>query len=185
MSPTPSSTRARLGLAVSLLLPTAFLGACSVLGGEGCHGTDPELKRLAAQPLFDAAPARATAPANYRGVGVTTGCDDDSSGKPWLRADRVYTFAGERGDVIAHYAKVARAQGWAFEHDPSPDASSATVEGACWTRTEKGRHLLLNVDFRPDGASPAPEAGSGILYWVSVGTTPDGSDVDGEVTCWH
>ncbi|MHB9857894.1 hypothetical protein [Streptomyces sp. YIM S03343] len=186
MFPTPSSAATRVGLAATLLLPAAFLGACSVIGGDsGCHGTAAELKRLAAQPLLDAAPARATAPPNYRDLGIATACDDDSPGQPWLHADRLYAFPGEREDVIAHYAKAATAAGWEFERNPAPGALAASVEGACWTRTEKGRHLLLNVDFRLGPYSPAPEVGKGIAYEVSIGSTPDGNNDDNEATCWH
>ncbi|MET7479795.1 hypothetical protein ABZT17_36295 [Streptomyces sp. NPDC005648] len=182
MSPTSSSVGSRALLAAALLLPTAFLGACSAFGGgDGCHGTATELKRLAEQPLLDSAPARASAPANYRGVGVTTGCDDDSSGAPWLHADRLYAFPGTPDDVITYYTRTAAAAGWKFEKDPAPGAPPATVEGACWTRTEKGRHLLLDVALRPKGFSPEPEAGTGLAYSVSVGTERDG----GKETCWH
>ncbi|MER6468805.1 hypothetical protein [Streptomyces collinus] len=184
MSPTPASARARVGLAATLVLPAALLGACSVVGGaDGCRGTAAELKRLAAQPVLGSAPAGATAPVNYRGVGVSTGCDGDSSGEPWLHAERLYAFPGERGDVIAHYAATAAAAGWHPEHDPEPEAPDATVEGACWTRTTKGRPLLLTVDFRTGGYSPAPEVTEGIAYEVSVGTASDGSG--GEASCWH
>ncbi|MER5524364.1 hypothetical protein ABT075_07075 [Streptomyces sp. NPDC002677] len=86
---------------------------------------------------------------------------------------------------MAHYSKEATAAGWQFEHNPSPDAAPDTMEGACWTRTEKGRHLLLNVDNRIEAYSPAPEVGTGIAYEVSIGTTSDGSNDDGEATCWH
>ncbi|MET8132393.1 hypothetical protein [Streptomyces sp. NPDC005251] len=187
MFPTASSAVTRAGLAAALLLPTAFLGACSVIGGDSCNGTKDELKRLAAQPLLDAAPAGAAAPTNYRDLGITTACDgdDSSSGEPWLHADRFFAFPGKAEDVVAHYTKEAAAAGWRFEHDPDPAATPATVEGACWTRTEKGRHLLLNVDFRSPDYSPAPEVGAGIGYAVSIGTTPDGNNDDNQATCWH
>lgn len=181
----PHSVSSRLGLAAILLLPAAFLGACTAIGGDSCQGTQDELKRLAAQPLLDAAPTHATEPANYRGQGVTTDCDDDSSGKPWLHADRIYAFPGSRTDVIAHYMRAASAAGWRYERNPSPIAAPDTVEGACWTRTDKGRHLLLNVDFRTDVYSPRPQAGAGIAYEVSIGSTSDGSNDNGEATCWH
>ncbi|MDH6219259.1 hypothetical protein [Streptomyces pseudovenezuelae] len=181
MSPT-SSPATRVGLAAALLLPAAFLGACSALGGDdGCHDTAAELKGLAAQPLLGSAPTGAAAPTNYRGVGVTTGCDDDSSGKPWLHADRVYAFPGNPDDVLAHYAKTAAAEGWHPEADPDPEAPPATVEGACWTKTEKSRHLLLNIDFHTDGFSPTPKVGTGLAYAVTVGTEGDG----GTPTCWQ
>ncbi|MFF9129834.1 MULTISPECIES: hypothetical protein [unclassified Streptomyces] len=184
MAPTPPSRPARAGLAAALLLPGVFLGACSAIGGgDGCGGTRDALMRLAAESPLDAAPAGATEPAGRRGV--STGCDDDSSGKPWLHADRRYAFPGSRDEVITHYTGVAAAAGWTFERDPSPDAAPAAVEGACWTKTDKGRHLLLDVDFRPDGSSPAPAAGTALTYEVSVGTTSDGSNDDGEATCWH
>ncbi|MFH8935317.1 hypothetical protein [Streptomyces griseosporeus] len=185
MFSTPCSASSRAALAVILLLPAAFLGACTALGGDSCQGTEDELKRLAAQPLLDAAPAHSAAPANYRGQGVTTACDDDSSGKPWLHADRIYAFPGTRADVIAHYTRAASAAGWQYERNPSPIAAPDTVEGACWTRTDKGRHLLLDVDFRTDAYSPRPQVSDGIAYEVSIGSTSDGSNDDGEATCWH
>jgi hypothetical protein len=181
LSPTSSSAATRVGLAAALLLPTAFLGACSAIGGESCHDTAAELKRLAAQPLLSAAPAGAAAPANYRGVGVTTGCDDASSGKPWMHADRLYAFPGRPDDVIAHYTKTAAADGWHPEPDPDPGAPPATVEGACWTKTEKSQHLLFSVDFRTEGFSPTPRAGTGLAYAVSVGAEGNGDTA----TCWH
>ncbi|MFC9279548.1 hypothetical protein [Streptomyces collinus] len=101
-----------------------------------------------------------------------------------LHADRLFAFPGKRGDVLARYTAAASASGWHPEHDPAPDAPDATVEGACWTRTAKGRHLLLSVDFRTGGYSPAPEVGKGVAYEVSVGTTSDGSG-GGEASCWH
>jgi len=185
LSPTPSSAFTRVGLAATLLLPAAFLGACSVIGGDsGCHGTEAELKRLAAQPLLDAAPARAAAPANYRDAGVSTACDDDSPGEPWLHADRLYAFPGKPADVIAYYSRTAAAAGWQVEHNPTPGASSAAVAGACWSKTEKDRRLLLNVDFNTGGWSPAPKVDKGIAYAVSVGSTADGGAGD-EATCWQ
>ncbi|MEH0547985.1 hypothetical protein QA802_34450 [Streptomyces sp. B21-105] len=57
----------------------------------------------------------------------------------------------------------------------------ACPNGACWTRTEQGWHLLLDVDLRPKGFSPEPEVGTGLAYSVSVGTERDG----GKETCWH
>ncbi|MFF9623889.1 hypothetical protein [Streptomyces griseosporeus] len=185
MFSTPRSVSSRVALAVTLLLPAAFLGACTAIGGNSCQDNQDELKRLAAQPLLDAAPTHATAPTNYHGQQVTTACDDDSSGKPWLHADRVYAFPGSRADVVAHYTEAASAAGWQYERDPSPMAAPDTVEGACWTRTDKGRHLLITVDFRTDVSSPPPQVGTGIAYEVSIGTTSDGSNDDGEATCWH
>ncbi|MEU4037764.1 hypothetical protein [Streptomyces collinus] len=183
MTPTSLSARARVGLAAALVVPAAFLGACSAVGGgAGCRGTAAELKYLAAQPVLGSAPAGAAAPANYRGVGVTTGCDDDSSGRR-LHAERLYAFPGGPGDVMAHYTRTASAAGWQPEHDPGPKAPDATIAGACWTRTDKGRHLLLSVDFRTGGYAPAPKTAGGIAYEVSVGTTSDGSG--GEASCWH
>ncbi|MFD5588501.1 hypothetical protein [Streptomyces sp. NPDC127063] len=185
MSPTLPAARGRLALAAALLLPAGFLGGCSIAGGDGCHGTADELKRLAAEPLLDAAPDGAGAPANYRGVGITTGCDDDSSGKPWLHADRLYGFPGTPGDVLAHYTRRAAADGWRAEPNTAAGSPPASTAGACWTKTDKGRHLLLAVDFRTDAYSPRPQVGTGLAYEVSVGTTSDGSNDDGEATCWH
>jgi hypothetical protein len=186
LSPTSSSAGSRAILAAATLpLLSALLSACSVVGGDGCHGTETELGRLAAQPPLSAAPARATEPANYRGVGVTTGCEDDSTGAPWLHAERLYAVPGRPGAVIAHYTKTVAAAGWHWEKDPDAGAPPATVEGACWTRTERGRHLLLSVDFRTEGFSPQPKpdpgAGTSLVYAVSVGTERDG----GAATCWQ
>ncbi|WP_432019724.1 hypothetical protein [Streptomyces sp. 1222.5] len=111
MSPTSPSAPARAGLAAALLVPAAFLGGCSLIGGDGCHGTGGDLKRLAAEPALGTAPARAAEPANYRGTGVTTGCDDDSSGAPWLHADRLYAFPGGPGDVAEWSWATSRAPG--------------------------------------------------------------------------
>ncbi|MFE4963655.1 hypothetical protein [Streptomyces sp. NPDC056660] len=173
MSPTSPSVGTRVMLTAALLLPAAFAGACSAVGEDGCDDTGTELRRLADQPLLSSAPAGTSAPANYRGVGVTTGCDDDSSGAPWLHADRLYVFPGRSDDVIAYYTKAAAAAGWHSEPDPARAAE------ACWTRTERGRHLLLDVDLHPRGFAPEPEAGTGLAYSVSVGTERDG----GEETC--
>lgn len=118
--------------------------------------------------MLGAAPARASVPANYRGVGVTTGCDDDSSGAPWLHADRLYAYPGRSEDVISYYSRAAASAGWEL------DEGSATVNGVCWTRIEQGRHLLLDVELRPGGFSPEPEVGTGIAYSVSVGSERDG-----------
>ncbi|WP_327694457.1 hypothetical protein [Streptomyces sp. NBC_00459] len=182
MSPTRSSTATRVGLAGALLLSAALLTACSTLSSDdGCQDTAAEIKGLAAEPLLGSAPTGATEPVNYRGTGVTTGCDDDSSGKPWLHADRLYAFPGKPDAVIAHYTKAAGADGWRPEADPDPAAPPPTVEGACWTKTDKNRHLLLSVDFRTAGFSPAPEVGTGLAYAVTVGAEGD----DGTATCWH
>ncbi|WP_244373705.1 hypothetical protein [Streptomyces griseorubiginosus] len=116
---------------------------------------------------------------------MTTGCDDESAGAPWLHADRLYTFPGDPGDVITHYADAAAAADWHRERDPAAGAPPATVEGACWTTTEKDRHLLLTIDLHPRGFSPEPETaagtGQGVVYAVSIGTERDG----GGDTCWH
>jgi hypothetical protein len=45
---------------VTLLLPAAFAGACTAIGGDSCQDTQDELKQLAAQPLLDSVPAHAT-----------------------------------------------------------------------------------------------------------------------------
>ncbi|AYC39579.1 hypothetical protein DWG14_03819 [Streptomyces griseorubiginosus] len=170
MSRTPSSAGPRVLLIAALLLPIAFLGACAALGGgDDCRGAASELRRLAEQPVLGVAPARASAPANYRGVGVTTGCDDDSGGAPWLHAERLYAFPGRPEDVISFYTGAAASAGWELEED-----SSATLDGVCWTRIEQGRHLVLDVELRPGGFSPEPEVGAGIAYSVSVGSERDG-----------
>ncbi|MGW3493171.1 hypothetical protein [Streptomyces sp. NPDC001020] len=115
---------------------------------------------------------------------MTTTCDDDSPGEPWLHADRVYALPGKPAAVIAYYTRTAAAAGWQVEHDPDPGAQAATAAGACWTKTEEDRHLLLKVDFNTGGYAPAPEVGRGIAYEVSVGSTADGGGGD-EATCWQ
>ncbi|MET7287645.1 hypothetical protein [Streptomyces sp. NPDC005573] len=166
---------------MSLLLPAAFLGGCSVFGGLSCEDkeADAELARLAADPLFDAAPARATAPADHRDAGVTTECDDDSSGPAWLHADRVYAFPGRPEDVLAHYAQKAAPAGWRARRDPYPDAPPPSVDGACWTRTTRGRHLMFQIGFDTRGFVSAPRAGNGVVYVVTVGT-----EADSDTACW-
>ena len=164
-----SNGRPHVLLTAALLLSVALLGACAALGrGDGCRGAASELRRLAEQPVLGVAPARASVPANYRGVGVTTGCDDDSGGAPWLHAERLYAFPGRPEDVISFYTGAAASAGWKLEED------SATVDGVCWTRIEQGRHLVLDVELRPGGFSPEPEVGAGIAYSVSVGSERDG-----------
>ncbi|WP_243659489.1 hypothetical protein [Streptomyces sp. BK205] len=99
---------------------------------------------------------------------MTTGCDDDSGGAPWLHADRLYAFPGRPEDVISFYTGAAASAGWKLEED------SATLDGVCWTRIEQDRHLVLDVELRPGGFSPEPEVGTGIAYTVSVGSERDG-----------
>ncbi|MFJ4617335.1 hypothetical protein [Streptomyces sp. NPDC088812] len=61
---------------------------------------------------------------------MTTGCDDDSSGAPWLHADRLYALPGKSDDVLTYYTKMAAAAGWHFEQRPAPPGGPpATVEG--------------------------------------------------------
>lgn len=181
MSLTSSSAGSRAILAAALLLPTALLGACSAVDGDGCGNAATDLRRLAEQPLLSSAPADASVPANYRGVGVTTGCDDDSGGAPWLHADRLYAFPGKPDDVISYYTHAAAEAGWHFERHPDPTAPAGAVERACWTRNEQDRHLLLEVDLHPKGFAPEPEVATGLAYSVSVGSDRDGA----KESCWH
>ncbi|MFG3044340.1 hypothetical protein ACGFZR_05345 [Streptomyces sp. NPDC048241] len=165
-----SPTLRRAALAAALVLPATLLSGCSLVqGGGSCDGSGAARKNLAAQPVLSSPPDGATDPANYRGVGVSTGCDDDSPGPAWLHADRVYAFTGTRRAVVDHYARVAAAQGW--RRDPVSRA-----DATCWTRTADGRHLVLAVDFQLDAWSPAPDPGKGIGYEVTVGSNADGSD---------
>lgn len=163
-----SLTLRRTALAVAVVLPAALLGGCSLTdSGGSCDGSGAARKDLAAQKVLSSPPDGATAPANYRGVGVSTGCDDDSPGPAWLHADRVYTFPGDRRAVVDHYTRIAAAQGW--HTGPAPQAGAA-----CWTRTDDGRYLVLDVDFHLDAWSPVPDPGKGIAYEVTVGSNADG-----------
>ncbi|MFG2816922.1 hypothetical protein [Streptomyces sp. NPDC048410] len=163
-------TRHRTALAAVLVLPAALLSGCSLVhSGGSCDGSDAVRKDLAAQPVLSSPPDGATDPVNYRGEGVSTGCDNDSPGPAWVHADRVYTFTGTRQAVVDHYARTVAAQGWRRETDSRADA-------ACWTRTADGRHLLLAVDFQLGAWTPAPDPGNGIGYEVTVGSNADGSD---------
>ncbi|MER8033018.1 hypothetical protein ABTZ78_29100 [Streptomyces bauhiniae] len=159
----------RTALPATLLLPAALLTGCSLVNsGASCDGSDAARKDLAAQRVLSSPPAGAADPANYRGAGVSTGCDDDSAGPAWLHADRVYAFPGTRQAVIDHYTRTAAAQGW--HTGPAPHTGAA-----CWTRTDDGRHLVLNVDFQLDAWSPAPAPGRGLAYEVTVGSNADGA----------
>lgn len=183
MSPVLLSALRRAAVTATLVLPAALLGGgCPLTHGGSCDGTGAAREDLAAQPVLSAAPDGAWEPANYRGAAVSTGCDDDSPGKAWLHADRVYAFTGTRQAVIEHYARTAAVQGWRDEPDPAPGGAPAAEEGACWTRTAHGRHLVLTVDFRLGGWSPAPDVGPGLAYEVSVGANADGSAED--AGCW-
>ncbi|WP_328917518.1 MULTISPECIES: hypothetical protein [unclassified Streptomyces] len=179
-APAPVSARTAVLLAAVVVLPSVTgLSACSLIG-DSCHGTTAAKAQLAAQPILSAAPHGAAEPANYHGEGTTTGCDDDSPGKAWLHADRVYAYTGTPGDVIGYYEKTAPAAGWQRE-DPGPGALPAEVQGVCWTRAVKGRHLLLSVDFRVSGYTPPPAIGTGLAYEVSVGSNKDGTPA----RCWR
>lgn len=108
-APAPVSARTAVLLAAVVVLPSVTgLSACSLIG-DSCHGTTAAKAQLAAQPILSAAPHGAAEPANYHGEGTTTGCDDDSPGKAWLHADRVYAYTGTPGDVIGYYEKTAPA----------------------------------------------------------------------------
>ncbi|MFE0350774.1 hypothetical protein [Streptomyces griseoluteus] len=166
---TVASLFRRTALPAALLLPAAVLTGCSLVdSGGSCDGSGAARKDLAAQKVLSSPPAGAADPANYRGAGVSTGCDDDSAGPVWLHAGRVYAFPGTRQAVIDHYARTAAAQGWL--RGPAPQAGAA-----CWTRTDDGRHLVLDVDFQLDSWSPVPDPGKGPGYEVTVGSNADGS----------
>ncbi|MFJ4005827.1 hypothetical protein ACIPWL_20590 [Streptomyces sp. NPDC090023] len=166
----------RTALAATLVLPATLLSGCSLVdSGRSCDGSGAPRKDLAAQKVLSSPPDGATDPLNYRGVGVSTGCDDDSPGPAWLHADRVYAFPGTRRAVVDHYARVAAAQGW--RRDPASRA-----DATCWTRIADGRHLVLAVDFQLDAWSPAPDPGKGIGYEVTVGSNADGSDARASCT---
>ncbi|WP_330237180.1 hypothetical protein [Streptomyces sp. NBC_00566] len=172
MFPTFPSRLRRTALAAALVLPAALLGGCSLVrGGGSCEDSGAARKDLAAQPVLSSHPAGAVDPANYRGAGISTGCDDDSPGTAWLHADRVYAFTGARKEVVDHYTRTAAAQGWRV--DPA-----ARADAACWTRTAGGRHLVLAVDFQLGAWSPAPDPGRGIAYEVTVGSNAEGSAQD-------
>lgn len=165
---TGSSVFRRAVLPATLLLPAALLTGCSLVdSGGSCDGSGAARKDLAAQKVLSSAPAGASDPANYRGAGVSTGCDDDSPGPAWLHAGRVYAFPGTRQAVIDHYTRIAAAQGW--HTGPAPQAGAA-----CWTRTDDRRYLVLDVDFHLDAWSPVPDPGKGIAYEVTVGSNADG-----------
>ncbi|MFJ8731537.1 hypothetical protein [Streptomyces bauhiniae] len=167
--PTGSFMFRRIALPAVLLLPAALLSGCSLVdSGGSCDGSGGARKDLAAEKVLSSPPDGAVDPANYRGAGVSTGCDDDSAGPAWLHAGRVYAFPGTRQAVIAHYTRTAAAQGW--HSGPAPQAGAA-----CWTRTDDGRHLVLDVDFQLDSWSPTPDPGKGIGYEVTVGSNADGS----------
>ncbi|MFI8348785.1 hypothetical protein [Streptomyces sp. NPDC085596] len=162
-------TLRRAALAAALVLPAALLSGCSLVQGAGsCDGSGAAREDLAAQPVLSSPPDGASAPANYQGAGISTGCDDDSAGPAWLHADRVYAFTGTRRAVVDHYARIAAAQGWRRD-------TASRADAACWTRTADGRRLVLAVDFQLGGWTPAPDPGKGIGYEVTVGSDADGS----------
>ncbi|MFE2581422.1 hypothetical protein [Streptomyces sp. NPDC059378] len=86
--------------------------------------------------------------------------------------------------MIACYTEKAASAGWRPAPDPDPWTSPATGADVCWTKTEQGRHVVLNVDFRTEAYSPAPEVGNGIAYEVSFGSTADGGG-GSEAACWQ
>ncbi|MFF9375843.1 hypothetical protein ACF1BB_14985 [Streptomyces griseoluteus] len=166
---TATSLFRRTALPAALLQAAALLTGCSLVdGGASCEGSGAARKDLAAQKMLSSPPAGAADPANYRGAGVSTGCDDGSAGPAWLYAARVYAFPGTRQAVIDHYIRTAAAEGW--QRGPAPQAGAA-----CWTRTDDGRHLVLDVGFQLDSWSPLPDPGKGIGYEVTVGSNADGS----------
>ncbi|MEU9920246.1 hypothetical protein AB0H51_02810 [Streptomyces griseoluteus] len=168
-APTVTSFFRRTALPAALLLPVVLLTGCALVdSGGGCAGSGAARKDLAAQKVLSSPPAGAAEPTNYRGAGVSTGCDDDSAGPAWLHAGRVYAFPGTRQAVIDHYTRTAAALGWQSGPAPQPGA-------ACWTRTDDGRRLVLDVDFQLDSWSPAPDPGKGIGYEITVGSNADGS----------
>ncbi|RZU36464.1 hypothetical protein EV284_3957 [Streptomyces sp. BK022] len=175
-APTVTSLSRRTAVPAALLLPAALLTGCSLAdSGARCDGSGAAREDLAAQKVLSSPPAGATDPANYRGAGVSTGCDDDSPGPAWLHAGRVYAFPGTRQAVIDHYTRTAAAQGWTS--GPTPHAGAA-----CWTRIDDGRHLVLDVDFQLDTWSPVPDPGKGIGYEVMVGSDADGGAAGGNCT---
>lgn len=68
---------------------------------------------------------------------------------------------------MAYSAKAAPVVGWQFERDPAHQAAPATMEVACWTKTDHGRRPSLDVDS-VNGIGEQPEDPHDAHAWASV-----------------
>ncbi|MFD7631472.1 hypothetical protein ACFV7Q_36610 [Streptomyces sp. NPDC059851] len=169
----------RLPLVCAVLLFGTTLSGCSFLAPSAtCEGTDAALTELAALPVLDLRPVRAT-PVSA-GTGAEAHCVDDTAGA-WLSAERLYVHDGSRTEVLEYYGREAATAGWrpVQDLDLGPDGRTAVF---CF---ESVRQPSITLAFHtPEqlrewyGVEPVPRAaGTGPRTWFSLSAeaAPDGS----------
>ncbi|MFB7469572.1 hypothetical protein [Kitasatospora sp. NPDC056184] len=115
----------------------------SLLGGAGdqCSGQGA---RLAALDRLDAFAVTPSGSQEVKGSADTAECVGEDSTDAWLSGSRLYTYGGNREDLIDFYTRELSRLGWERE---GPGRGSADVR-TCFTRRSESGWETLTITFR-------------------------------------
>ncbi|WP_448320229.1 hypothetical protein [Streptomyces sp. CO7] len=152
------------------------------------------MRELQDTPLLASPPPGAKAAGGD--AAAYSSCSDDS-GDAWLSARRLFVHPGSAEEVIAHYRRVARADGWRYFANPEPSDAPPPMElpapppgvevrhqDVCFTKGGDGSARVVTLYFtgaeelrRTYGRDLGSDVPSGQLYEIEAGAEPDGSAV--------
>lgn len=190
---TPGAARVA-GVLLSLGLLGGGPVGCSALSPfEGCAGTRDLMRALEETPLLASPPPGAKAAPGK--AGANSSCSD-GSGDAWLSVRRVFVHPGTAEEVMAHYRRVARADGWTYfaNSGPSevppmelpelPPDAEGRHQDVCFTKGGDGSARVVTLYFtgaeelrRTYGRDLSSDVPAGQLYEIEAGAEPDGSVV--------
>ncbi|MFE5208141.1 hypothetical protein [Streptomyces sp. NPDC056600] len=191
----PAGAGRVVGLLLSVVLLAGGPVGCSVLSPfEGCEGTESLMRELEDTPLLASPPPGAKAAGGD--AAVSSSCSDES-GDAWLSARRLFVHPGTAEEVIAHYRRVARADGWRYFAYPEPSdvpppmelpapppGAGSRHQDVCFTKGGDGSARVVTLYFtsaeevrRTYGRGLGSDIPSGQLYEIEAGAEPDGSVV--------
>ncbi|WP_108956076.1 hypothetical protein [Streptomyces fragilis] len=176
-----------------VLLAGGPVGCSALSPFEGCEGTGSLMRELEETPLLASPPPGARAAGGE--AGGYSSCSDDS-GDAWLSARRLFVHPGTAEEVVAHYRRVARAEGWTYVANPEPSVappmdlpapppgSTGQHRDVCFTKGGDGSARVVTLYFttveeirRSHDVDPGPAFASGQVYEIEAGAEPDGSVV--------
>ncbi|MFB7473810.1 hypothetical protein [Kitasatospora sp. NPDC056184] len=127
-----------LGVVVSIVVASGpLLGD----GGDQCSGQDA---RLAALDQLDAFTVKPSGSQEVKESADSADCVGDDSAGSWLYSSRVYTYGGNREDLIGFYKRELSGLGWKRE---GPESGPSDVR-TCFTRKSEMGWEKLTITFR-------------------------------------
>lgn len=166
-----------LRLLFAVLLVSSSVSGCSLFSPTPtCKGTEAAVAELAALPVLELRPERATPVGAAPGAAAEGSCTDDTMGA-WLTAERLYAYDGGRAEVLEYYGREARAAGWR-PVDPLDFGRDGRIVLFCFESEEQPSITLSFLSAEQlrewHGVEPGPDAGgSGSRTWFSLSAEAD------------